>query len=199
MIRRVQDLERQLQQARCQLACFQSPIEPGSHAFQSSPPLDLPPRHVADPLLASFHDNFYSQFPALHWSRFKSEYDHLFQTRSLASLGNAWGAVFFCVLACGTLYTLDSSRIQDGRAFLTTAIGMTNRWQDEYSIEDARMAFLTSVFLTELNLKSAGWVWLGLAIRISQDIGLHVESGLWTTMEREMGRRLWYCIYAWDR
>jgi Fungal specific transcription factor domain len=160
---------------------------------------DLPPRHVADLLLASFHDNFHSQFPVLHWSTFESECDHLYRTKSLASLGTAWGAVFLCVLACGSLHTLDPNRAEDGRAFLTTAIGMINRWQNDYSIEDARMAFLTGVFLTELNLKSAGWVWLGSAIRISQDIGLHVESGPWSTMEGEMRRRLWYCIYAWDR
>ena len=168
----------------------------------SSKPLempDLPPRHIADRLLASYHENFHLHFPVLHWSTFESECDELYGTKSLASLGNAWGAVFLCVLACGTLHTLGPSWTQDGKAFLTTAIGMTSRWQDEFSIEDARMAFLTGVFLTELNLKSAGWVWLGSAIRISQDIGLHVESGPWSPVEGEMRRRLWYCIYAWDR
>lgn len=169
---------------------------------QSSKPLempDLPPRHVTDRLLASYHENFHLQFPILHWSTFESECDELFRTKSLATLGNAWGAVFLCVLACGTLHTLDSSQSHDGEAFLTTAIGMRKHWQDEFSIDDARMAFLTGVFLTELNLKSAGWVWLGSAIRISQDIGLHVESGPWSSQEGEMRRRLWYCIYTWDR
>jgi Fungal specific transcription factor domain len=169
---------------------------------QSNKPVempDLPARHITDRLLASYHENFHMQFPIIHWSTFGSQCDELYRTQSLASLGNVWGAVFLCVLACGTLHTLDSSGTQDGKAFLTTAIGMKNHWQDEFSIEDARMAFLTGVFLTELNLKSAGWVWLGSAIRISQDIGLHVESGPWTSIEGEMRRRLWYSIYTWDR
>jgi Fungal specific transcription factor domain len=261
VIRQFQDLERQLQQARQQLAHFRSVVPKGAlamdvdlgsplyHGTEIKPvgsppprrkkptvlrdfsqvranltdygrgllqipspyresipqihkPLDmpnLPPRHIADHFLTLYRENFHVQFPILHWSTFQAECDELYRTQSLATLGNAWGAVFLCVLACGTLHTLDSSRTQDGRAFLTTAIGMTNRWQDEFSIDDARMAFLAGVFLTELNLKSAGWVWLGSAIRISQDLDLHVESGPWSTIEGEMRRRLWYCIYAWDR
>lgn len=158
-----------------------------------------PPRQIAERLLAAYHENFHPQFPILHWPTFESECDQLYRRKSLAPLGTPWGAVFLCVLACGTLHTLDSSRIQDGKAFLTSAIGLTNRWQDEFSVEDARMAFLTGVFLTELNLRSAGWVWLGSAMRISQDIGLDVESGPWSPVEREMRRSLWYCIYVWDR
>lgn len=169
---------------------------------QSNKPVempDLPARHITDRLLASYYENFHMQFPIIHWSTFGSQCDELYRTQSLVSLGTVWGAVFLCVLACGTLHTLDSSGMQDGKAFLTTAIEMKNHWQDEFSIEDARMAFLTGVFLTELNLKSAGWVWLGSAIRISQDIGLHVESGPWSSIEGEMRRRLWYSIYTWDR
>ena len=171
-------------------------------APQSNKPLampDMPPRHIADRLLASYHENFHLHFPVFHWSTFESECGQLYRTQSLASLGNAWGAVFLCVLACGTLHTLDSSRTQDGKAFLTKAMGNTNHWQDEFSVDDVRMAFLTSVFLTELNLKSAGWVWLGSAIRIAQDIDLHVESGSWPSIEGELRRRLWYSIYTWDR
>jgi Fungal specific transcription factor domain len=260
-IRQFQDLERQLQQARQQLAHFRS-IMPqsdsgmdtdlGSPPYQaaegqsvgspppkrkttailrdfsqvradlrqhgrgllqipspyqgavphSSKPLgmpDLPPKHVTDRLLLSYHENFHLQFPILHWPTFLSEYNQLCRTSSVGALGTAWGAVFLCVLACGTLYTLDPSEARDGKAFLTSAIEMSNLWQDDFSIQDARMAFLIGVFLMEHNLKSASWVWLGSAIRISQDIGLHVDSGPWCPIKREMRRRLWYCIYAWDR
>jgi Fungal specific transcription factor domain len=160
---------------------------------------DLPSRHTADRLLASYHENFHLQFPILHWPTFKSECDQLYRKNSLAALGNAWGAVFLCVLACGTLQSSDPSQSLGGKAFLTTAIAMANLWQDEFSIHEARMAFLAGVIFTELNLKSAGWLWLGSAIRISQDIGLHVESEPWSPIEGEMRRRLWYCIYTWDR
>lgn len=158
-----------------------------------------PPRHITDRLLAAYHENFHLHFPILPWSTFKVECDQFYRRKSLGSLGIRWGAVFLCVLACGTLHTLDSSRAQDGKAFLTSAIGMTSRWQNVFSIEDARMAFLTGVFLTELNLKSAGWSWLGTAIRISQDIALHVERWPWCPVKGEMRRSLWCCIYVWDR
>lgn len=158
--------------------------------------LDLPPKHVADRLLRSYHEHFHLQFPILHWPTFLSECEQLYQTNSITKLGGAWGAVFLCVLACGALYIAGA---QDGKALLSSAIGMTDLWQDNFSIQEARMAFLAGVFLMESNLKSASWVWLGWAIRISQDIGLHVDSGAWCPIQREMRRRLWYCIYAWDR
>lgn len=160
---------------------------------------DLPPRQVANRLLALYHQNFHMHFPILHWPTFESECEQLYRTNSFASLGHAWNALFLCVLACGTLHNQDPSPTVDGKAFLSKAIGMTDRLQDEFSVQEARMAFLTGVFLIEINLKSAGWVWLGSAVRVSQDLGLHVESGPWSSTEGDIRRRLWYCIYAWDR
>jgi Fungal specific transcription factor domain len=169
---------------------------------QSNQPLrilDLPPRHLTDRLLASYHKTFHVQFPIVHWPTFQSECDQLYRGNSLALLGNAWGALFLCVLACGTLHNPDSGPVQDGKAFLTTGHAMIDLWQDQFSIDHARTSLLISIFLAEINLKSASWSWLGYAIRIAQDIGLHVENGRWCPIEGEMRRRVWYCIYAWDR
>lgn len=177
-------------------SAYQEPLQPTS---QSSKMTDLPPKYVAQRFLTSYRDNFHTQFPIMDWHAFEAECDQLYRTTSLASLGSAWGAVFLSVLACGTLYTLDPGATVNGKAFLSAAIGLTNLWQEDFSIEKARLAFLTGVFLVEMNLKPAGWVWLGSAVRISQHIGLHHETGQWPFNEGEMRRRLWYCIYAWDR
>ena len=176
------------------------PFRPAIPAGQKSADLpDLPPRHVADRLLAAYQENFHSQFPIFHWPTFQSGCEQVYSMRSLAGLGAAWGAVFLCVLACGCLHTMEPNAAEDGKALLARAIDMSNPWENEFSVEEARAAFLICVFLVEINLKSAGWVWLGSAVRISQAIGLHVENGRWTFIEGEMRRRLWYCIYAWDR
>lgn len=94
---------------------------------------------------------------------------------------------------------MDPNAMAEGKALLSRAIAMSNPWENDFSIEEARAALLICVFFVESNLKSAGWVWLGSAVRISQAIGLHVEGGPWTRLEGEMRSRLWYCIYSWDR
>ena len=115
-----------------------------------------------------------------------------------------WVALFFAVLACGTLQTLDSlphspKAEVEGMSYLDTSARALNNWTDEMVIDHARASLLISIFATEVNLKSAGLVWLGSAVRIAQDIGLHCETGPWPVVEGEIRRRVWWAIYAWDR
>jgi len=76
---------------------------------------------------------------------------------------------------------------------------LTDLFNDEFTIDHARAALLTSIFLMEINCKSASWTWLGSTVRIAQDIGLHRESGPWGVVENEVRRRVWWGIYVWDR
>ena len=172
-----------------------------SHLQQSQSPelSSLPPRHVADRLLGQYFDCIHRQFPALHWPTFHDEYQRAYHRGTSAGMRKEWGAVLFCVLACGTLHTLDRDRVRRGREYLVKSMELYDIWQDEFSLDSVRVALLISIFLTEINLKTASWIWLSSAIRISQHLGLHKEGGLWRNIEREMGRRIWYCVYAWDR
>ena len=159
----------------------------------------LPPRHVGDRSLGQYYDCIHRGFPILHWPTFHEDYQEVYIQDTVAGAPRVWAAVLFLVFACGSLHTMDRDRVQEGKSYLSKGTAMIDFWQDDLSVDQARMALLTSIFLTEVNLKSASWVWLGSAIRIAQDIGLHVESGPWPTIEGEVRKRTWYCIYAWDR
>jgi hypothetical protein len=89
--------------------------------------------------------------------------------------------------------------MSEGQDFLTRAVSTINFWEDDVSINQAVVAFLASLFLAEVNRKSASWIWLGSAIRIAQDLGLHVQGGQWSPVEGEMRKRIWYSFYVWDR
>lgn len=160
---------------------------------------DLPARPLTERLLVAYHDHLHAQFPILHWPTFQEQCDQVYQTGSVAAVGASWVAVFLCVLACATLHDPHVDANQEGKTFLAMAMSTTDVWKNEFSIQEAQMSFLTTVFLIELNLKAAGWIWLGSAARIAQEIGLHIESGSWPPIEGEVRRRLWYCIYSWDR
>lgn len=159
----------------------------------------LPPKHIADRLLVQYFSHVHLRFPVIHQPTFYNEYQKAYQDGTFTGLSRGWVAVLFCVLACGSLYTAEASRLQDGKEYLTKGTATIDFWTDELTVDQAKMNFLVSVFLIESNLKSAGWVWLGAAARIAQDIGLHVETGPWPMIEGEVWRRTWYCIYALDR
>ncbi|KAI9762163.1 MAG: hypothetical protein M1835_008071 [Candelina submexicana] len=168
--------------------------------FSSALP-DLPQKHVADHLLSRFYSSIHSVIPVLHWPTFHIEYEEVYSTGSFRGVLPIWTSLLFAVLACGALHTVDSSfgRPHDVKTYIDLSQSLIDLWIDEFTIDHARTALLTSIVLTEMNLKSTGWAWLGSSIRISQEIGLQRETGPWPVIEAEMRRRVWWGIYVWDR
>ena len=162
---------------------------------------NLPPKHVADLLLRQYYSSVHQITPILHWPSFSHEYETLYRNGTLQAVPPAWGSLLFSVFACGVLHAADSSntQLEQGMAYLEASRVLINLWTDEFTLDHARAALLTSIFLTEMNMNSAAWVWLGSALRIAQDIGLHHEIGPWPVIEGEMRRRVWWAIYVRDR
>ncbi|KAK4913210.1 hypothetical protein LTR28_013791 [Elasticomyces elasticus] len=162
----------------------------------------LPPRHVVDRLLLQYHGSVHLYAPLLHWPTFIQEYESYSRAGSFSTAPQIWVSMFFAVLACAALVdATPNAGVRDGEGakFLETAIRTLNTWIDELTMDHARVSLLVSIYFCEANAKSAGWVWLGTAIRISQDIGLHCDYGPWPPLEAEMRRRVWWAIYNWDR
>ncbi|KAI9877955.1 MAG: hypothetical protein M1830_002362 [Pleopsidium flavum] len=161
----------------------------------------LPPKPVADHLLRQYYSSVQLIIPVLHWPSFSHEYETVYRNGTLHGVPPVWCSVLYNVFACGCLHTAGSSnsRLVEGKTYLEASRMLTDLWTDEFTMDHARSALLTSIFLTEMNMKSAAWVWLGSALRISQDIGLHNEIGPWPVIEGETRRRIWWAIYIWDR
>ena len=159
----------------------------------------LPTRAAAERLLHYYHEYIHRLFPVLYWPKFQRNFAIAMELGSTQSLTEDWIATFYAVLACGALATHDRGRIQEAQGYLTRAISTINFWEDDVSTNQAIVAFLASIALVEMNRKSASWIWLGSAIRIVQDLGLHVQGGQWSPIEGEMRKRIWYSFYVWDR
>ncbi|EXJ93916.1 hypothetical protein A1O1_02309 [Capronia coronata CBS 617.96] len=169
-----------------------------AHASVSDLP-GLPSRPVAERLLHYYHESIHRHFPVLYWPRFQRTFTIAMDKTGGHSLPIDWIATLYAVLACGALATHDPSRLPEAQEYLTRAISSINFWEDDVSTNQAIMAFLASIALLEMNRKSASWIWLGSAIRIVQDLGLHVQGGQWSPVEGEMRKRIWYSFYVWDR
>jgi hypothetical protein len=164
---------------------------------EAAPP--LPPKAVADRLLGQYYACIHSVLPIIHWPSFVTEYEKVYQNGSLRGVSREWAAVLFAVFGCGSIHTLERNKARDAREYLQVAFGVVDIWRDDFTLDQARVTLLLSICHYEMNSKSASWVWLSSAVRVAQDLGLHMESGPWPAVEGEMRKRLWWGIYAWDR
>lgn len=169
---------------------------------------NLPAKHIADRCLANYRGSVHVYAPHLHWPTFVQEYEELYRVGTFQHSRQPWVALFFAVLACGTLMEPRPPKPEDdadGSHFLDMCMMNFNTWSDELTIDHVRACLLISIYSVETNFRSSGWVWLGAAVRISQDIGLHLERRSYTSrevemsMEAEMRRRVWWAVYNWDR
>lgn len=162
----------------------------------------LPPKHIADRLTSHYHSSVHVYAPHLHWPTFMQEYENAYRTGSFQNSPHIWVALFYGVLACGTLMDQQpqtSAQESEGAGYLDMCIRSVNTWSDEFTPDTARAALMISIYFVETNLRSAGWMWLGAAVRAAQDVGLHTDRGPYPPMEAEMRRRVWWSIYNWDR
>lgn len=130
------------------------------------------------------------------------EYEELYRAGTFQHSRHIWVALFYAVLACGTLMEpqpKSSTEESEGAQYLDQCIKSINTWSDELTVDNVRTTLLLSIYFTEINMQSPGWVWLGSAIRVAQDIGLHIDHGAYPPMETEMRRRIWWSVYNWDR
>ncbi|KAG9246029.1 fungal-specific transcription factor domain-containing protein [Calycina marina] len=172
-----------------------------TQAHFSLPLPDLPPKHIADHLLECYYSSVHLLIPILHWPTFQKDYATVYRAGSLQGIPAVWTSLLFSIFAVGILFSTDPKiqRHRRGKEFIETSQELIDLWNDDFVIDHARAALLTSIFLTEQNLKSAAWTWLASAVRIAQDIGLHADTGPWPKIEGEMRRRVWWGIYVWDR
>ncbi|KAF3891955.1 Fungal specific transcription factor domain-containing protein, variant [Trichophyton interdigitale] len=159
----------------------------------------LPPTNIAHVLMRHYFSCVHCLYPVLHWPTILHVYERVHQTGTLQGVSRGWAAVFFALLGCGSLHSLDRDLIAKGKEYIKTSMGLIDLWQNTFSIEQARGAMLVSIYLSELNINSVSWVWLGAAVRIAQDLGFHMESGPWEPMDGEMRKRVWWSIYSWER
>ncbi|KAF2395994.1 hypothetical protein EJ06DRAFT_253028 [Trichodelitschia bisporula] len=173
----------------------------------SNSEITLPSRATTDLALSHYYAHYHSQAPIMHWPQFMNQVDLVYQNGNFLGQPQIWVALFFAAMACGTLQcaaaagegepTVDPN--VDGMRFIVVAARLLNTWTDNILPDHSRTSLLTSIFLTEQNIRSAGWVWLGTAARMSQDIGLESEGGPWNAMEGEMRKRVFWAIFARDR
>ena len=171
--------------------------QPLAHLNNSAlyPSQDLPARSVGDHLTTQFEVHFLGPLPVLHWPGFMESYDQAYQDGSLESFPQSWIAVFYAVLACGTLCDTQKKEYNFESFSQTLWLLGTENMTNDHAIA----GLLWSIYLMEVNKTTAAWTTLGYAVRVGQSLGLHRDSNTSIDQDDDLSRRLWWSIYIADR
>ncbi|KAI0180702.1 fungal-specific transcription factor domain-containing protein [Hypoxylon sp. FL1284] len=163
----------------------------------------LPPKPTVDRLLHTYYGATHIMMPILHWPTLQHQVEELYQsTSNLQRVPMSWNSMFFAVLAVGSLFSSDPypDRTLQAGELLEASRSLMDPWNNDFDLDNVRASFLVSLALNELNLKSAAWASLGVAVRSAQDLDLHLEvAGMSSRVEADMRRRVWWAIYVLDR
>ena len=175
----------------------------------------LPPRVLADHLLSCYWNRVHCLYPFVHQQSFISAYNRLWgsDTQELlqdsiarVGLGNpaCSASVFYCALnaifALGCQFS--DLRLAERENLSETFFRRSKQLLridilDEGSLALIQTLLIVAQFLQSTQFPNRCWNVVGLACRIAQGLGLHLEGGNDTKpfVEVEMRRRTWYgCV-----
>lgn len=179
---------------------------------QFSPPLpELPSRSMTEQLLQAYRTFFHPMMPILHFPTFEKAVDDIYRD-CRHTYQPSFFSMFFAVLAVGSIfgagchgsiapgsYEPQSIRIGKAAELIEVSRQCIDPWNNEPDLDTVRCFLLAAVFLVEVNLKTAASAWLGSAVRVGQEMGLHRDLGPLPMVESEMRRRVWWSIYILDQ
>lgn len=177
----------------------------------------LPPRSIADHLVDCYWTSVHTLYPFLHRIEFMKIYDSLWAakpafngTMQAIPGRRAPGRLFRCILnlvfAFGCQFSesiTPSRRESSSDVFLKRARELLHfDVLDSGSIELVQALALMGQYLQSTKYPNRCWNVVGLAIRVAQGLGMHMEAtsqNRASIIEREMWRRTWHGCIVLDR
>jgi hypothetical protein len=165
----------------------------------------LPPRKTAEPMVEIYFNQVHILYPFLHRQSFMRAYDKLW----LDQHGHTNDTLYCIVNIIFAMYcqiTKKDSPDEKGVAavmFLRRAKQLLqNQLLEGGSLELIQALLLMGQFLQSSEWPHRCWVVIGIAIRISQGLGLHLPkttANLKDEQDRQLARRLWHGCVFMDR
>ncbi|KAH7142686.1 fungal-specific transcription factor domain-containing protein [Dactylonectria estremocensis] len=199
------------------------PFQPSRHSVRNpyasnEDDYHLPPRYVADGLLDLYRKRVQSTYPFLHWPTFIEAYNRLWLSDSdVKSLPQLTGVglggpncpvpVFYSAL--NAIFALAAQFI-DGPAqereersapFVRRSRHLMRLdFLDNADLSMVQALLILARYLQNSSLPTRCWNVVGIACRMAQGLGLHLEIDKGTTsgLETEMKRRVWHSCTCLD-
>lgn len=137
------------------------------------------------------------------------DYDKYWDSEQRSTLSSTSLALLFTIFAIGCYYDICSmSTEQPGGlhyACFQRALAVASSVDTDYSVDNVRILLVQCFYLLLAQWTDRCWLTLGLAIRIAQSLGLHIERGqsqsnpTLSHVATELHRRTWHSLYVLDR
>ncbi|EXJ86000.1 hypothetical protein A1O1_06369 [Capronia coronata CBS 617.96] len=165
-----------------------------------------PSRPMADNFVLCFWDFVHPVFPVIHKTSFMEKYERLWVPQNASSSNSAtahndelvFSATLNLVFALGCQYsdlvmsaektTMGDEFYQRSRKIIVFDV------MDSTSLGVVQLLLLTGVYLQSTTHANRCWNTIGLAIRVAQSLGLHLDRPMRVNenqLGREMRRRIW--------
>ncbi|KAK7897959.1 hypothetical protein LTR67_004591 [Exophiala xenobiotica] len=174
----------------------------------------LPDRASADHLVHIYFSTIHIAYPFISEPDFRQTYESFWQSDSLEGFRGPWLSLLLTVFAIGSCYEriAESGAAQSTQAqtpdqhqrYFDHAVTIARNYASKHTVDHVSTLLAQCFYLLATCQTDRCWTTLGMAVRIAQSIGLHVEEGHRASCEdalapREMCRRVWYSIFVLDR
>ncbi|KAH8803655.1 fungal-specific transcription factor domain-containing protein [Xylogone sp. PMI_703] len=181
-------------------------LEPqDTHQYRS----DLPTKELADAYIDIYFFTIHIAYPFVDKSLFMQRYEKFWSGDAETAESSSWLSLFYTILAIGAYYTsfprCENTNLRAHLNYFGHAMYLSHSMMTDCTLENIQMLLAQCFFLLAMGQTDRCWNTLGLAIRVAQSIGLHVEDSLkqpltgLTPREQETERRTWYSMYVLDR
>ncbi|VUC37586.1 unnamed protein product [Clonostachys rosea] len=188
---------------------------PNRHATRDEILAAVPPRQVADRLMALHFDSYLVTPYLLHGKKFLAEYENFWKDPS--AMSTAWIGLMFSLLYIAAQLQTFTIDINDGRAESLKAeyLAMKHAFREKavqclvlarYTmggpyILETLVTILTGEFVLMKDGVSDGWLLIGMILHIAIRMGYHRDPDHFpgiSPFEAEMRRRMWIVILQLD-
>ncbi|KAI8342082.1 fungal-specific transcription factor domain-containing protein [Chlamydoabsidia padenii] len=163
-------------------------------------PFELPPRDLSEKLLDLYFTHFYTLLPIIHKDSFWESY-HSTNNPPSRLLLNAIYAVASRICSDERVRTSPDQPTTAGDVFFERARILLDFEYDDFKVSTVQSLLLMSSHQNGALKSIRGWIYSGMAFRMSQNLGLHCNCDSWdlTHAEKEERKRVFYCCFVIDR
>lgn len=164
----------------------------------------LPSRKQADILMATYWNAVYPLYPYLDKVETIQFYEKLWTSRDSSSTNEDFLCLLNLIFALSSQLDLENTpqqRRKSSQIFFERAQQFMNIWKTG-SIQSIQALLILAQYLQSTNEPYQCWVFVGLAIRTAQSLGLHLaETGqqAGSPRKREILTRVWHGCILMDR
>lgn len=137
-----------------------------------------PPRYISDLLVGVYFEQLHYTFPVIYKPRFMKQYHEMKNAKSDSPVDSGFLSVFFAVCACASCLLPQSPSTSQlaGIEYYQKAQLLFFASSGEVFIEQVQCLGLLALCSASWNVLAQSWRFAGQAVRIAQDLGLHLSS-----------------------